>query len=134
MKRERKATVRVIVRQKNDPTKQTYVNLMDLIKAYPHNHLMWNYRHETYGELYGLRAWYGYDWYFLDRETNRWTYLCRSWERVPTYTVKKAAFSFAINRPWLKPAEMISSPKLDGARVVNFRHRGGAKGQITLYR
>ena len=100
MKRERK-TVRVIVRPKNDPTKKTYATLMYVAQAYPHCRLMWHYPSETHGELYGVRAWYGYDWYFLDSGPNRWTYLCRSWDRIPTYTVKRKAMKFGINSPWM---------------------------------
>ena len=100
MKRKRVAIVRVKVIDKDDPTKKTYATLMYLAQEYSHCRLMWHYPSETHGELYGLRSWYGYDWYFLNPDTNRWTYLCRSWNRVPTYTIKKTALRFRIN---LKP-------------------------------
>ena len=89
----------------NDPTKNgkaTFPNLGTLAKAYPRCHKMWHYLHPIYGEIYGLRNCFGYDWWCCDKKLNRWVYLTKTWDKVPTYVVKTKAYCFDINRPWLR--------------------------------
>jgi len=135
MKRERKAVVEfVIVRKKNDPTKKTYANLMELAQAYPRCRKMWHYHHDTFGDVYGVRNWYGYDWYNIDKKKKAWSYLFRTWDRVPVFVVKMPARSFGINitPKQLSPkAKMITSPKYYGMRL-KFRSVPGGEGFMAL--
>jgi len=87
---------------KVDPTKKTYVTLMYVAQAYPRCRKMWNYHHDTFGDVYGFRSWYGYDWYSLNNEKKAWTYLFRTWvkvNKVPVFTIEVKAKSFKINTP-----------------------------------
>ncbi len=64
----------------NDPTKNgtaTFDSLMALSAAYPHCRKMWRHHSEVFGDIYGLRHWFGYDWYFFNQ--GEWRYLTRTW-------------------------------------------------------